>query len=106
MTRPTLIDLNPIKLNYYPFMISLDKCSGSCNVVDNLSTKICVLSKTKDINFIVFHMITRINEAKTLDTNISCDCKCKFSSKTCNPNQKWNTDKCQCECCTCKKDYL
>ena len=43
MVRPTLIDLNPIELKYYPFMISLDKC----NV---LSPKICVLKKTKDIN--------------------------------------------------------
>ena len=33
MIRPTLIDLNPIELNYYPFMISLDKYSGSCNFV-------------------------------------------------------------------------
>ena len=28
MIRPTRIDLNPIELNIYPFMISLDKCSG------------------------------------------------------------------------------
>ena len=42
MVRPTGIDLNPVELNYYPFMISLDKCSGSCNV---LSPKICVLKK-------------------------------------------------------------
>ena len=26
---PTIIDLNPLELNYYPFMISLDKCTGS-----------------------------------------------------------------------------
>ena len=26
--RPTLIDLNPIELKYYPFMISLEKCTG------------------------------------------------------------------------------
>ena len=38
---PTLIDLNPAELNYYPFMISLDKCSGSFNAVDDLSTTIC-----------------------------------------------------------------
>ena len=25
VTRPTLIDLNPVKFNYYPFMVSLDK---------------------------------------------------------------------------------
>ena len=27
MNRPTLIDLNPAKLNYYPLMFSLDKCN-------------------------------------------------------------------------------
>ena len=32
MIRPTLIDLNPIEPNYYPSMISLDKCNGSCNI--------------------------------------------------------------------------
>ena len=26
MIKPTLIDLNSVKLNYYSFMISLDKC--------------------------------------------------------------------------------
>ena len=32
----------------------------------------------------------------------------EFDSTTCNSNQNWNNDKCQCECkkcCTCKKDY-
>ena len=28
-------------------MISLDKCNGNCNVVDELSTKICVPSKLR-----------------------------------------------------------
>ena len=46
MARPALIDLNPIELNCYSFMISLDKCNGSCNATDDLSTKICA-SKTK-----------------------------------------------------------
>ena len=35
MTRPTVIDLNQHEhnqgLRYYPFMISLDRCIGSCN---------------------------------------------------------------------------
>ena len=35
MIRRTLIDLNPVELNHYLFMISLDKCSGSCNSVDD-----------------------------------------------------------------------
>ena len=38
MIMVTFVDSNSIELNYYLFMISLDKCNGSCNVVDNLST--------------------------------------------------------------------
>ena len=45
MIRPTLIDLNPVEFKYYPLMISLDTCSGTCNV---LSPKICVPKETKD----------------------------------------------------------
>ena len=32
MVRPSLTDLNPVELKYYPFMISLDKCTGIFNV--------------------------------------------------------------------------
>ena len=39
MVRPTLINVNPVGLRYYPFMISLDKCTGSFNV---LFPKICL----------------------------------------------------------------
>ena len=53
-------------------------------------------------------MITNKNKAKTLTKQISCDCKCKFNSTTCNSNQKWNNETYQCECKNyhkCKKDY-
>ena len=33
MIRPSLIDLNPFRLKYYPFMISLDNCNGSYKVL-------------------------------------------------------------------------
>ena len=33
MVRPTLIDMNPVELKYYPFMISINKSTGSCNVL-------------------------------------------------------------------------
>ena len=44
MLRPTLIDSNLVQYKYYPSMLSLDKCNGSCN---NLSPKICVPKKNK-----------------------------------------------------------
>ena len=40
--------------------------------------------------------------------HISCECKWKLNSATCNSKQKWNNKTCQCECKiyrTCKKDY-
>ena len=96
MIRPTLIDSDPIELNYYLFMISLSlyKCNGSCNVADDLSRTIYVACTTKDINVKVYNLITRINEAKTLVKYFSCDCECRSNSKTCNSNLKWN---CQCK---------
>ena len=86
-------------------MISLNKCTGSCNV---LSPKICVPKETKDIYVNVFNMITNKNEAKAMIEHISCDCKCKLNSTTCNSKQTWNIKTCQCEWknyCKCKKDY-
>ena len=96
-TRPFLIDLNPVELKYYPFMITLDKCNGSCNAVDDLSIKICVLNKTKSINVKVFNVTTKLKKAKTFIKHISCNCKSKFDSTTCNSNQKWNNETCQCK---------
>ena len=98
MTRPTPIDLNSIEYNqglcYYPFMTKLDRRNESCNTLDDPSSRICVASKTDDINLNVFNMTTRINGPKTLTKHISCSCKCKFYGRKCNSNQKWSNDKC------------
>ena len=58
MVRPALIDLNPADLKYYPFMISLNKYTGSWNV---LSPKIYVQKETKDINVKAFNMMRNKN---------------------------------------------
>ena len=57
MVRPALIDFNPVELIYYPFMISLGKCNGSCN---DSSPKIYV-PKKKHVNIKVFNMMTNKN---------------------------------------------
>ena len=95
MVRPGLIDFNPVERKYYAFMISLDKCTASCNV---LSPKVYVPKETKDINVKAFNMLTNRNEAKTVTKHIPSDCKCKLNSATCNSNQRWNNKTCQCEC--------
>ena len=61
--EPWIVRSTTMEFDYYPFMVSLGNCSGSCNVANDLSTQTYVLRKTKDLNFIAFNVITRINEA-------------------------------------------
>ena len=88
MVRPTLIDMDPVKLKHCPFMISLNKCSGNRNV---LTPKIYVPKEIKD-------MVSIKTEDKAMTEHISYDSKRKFNSTTCNSNQEWNNKTCQCEC--------
>ena len=92
MIIPTLIGLNPVEFKYYPFMIRLDKCNGSCNVL----SPIISVEEKKDISVKVFTVITN-NEAKAITKYFSCICKCKFDTAICNSNQKWSNKTCQCE---------
>ena len=85
MTQPTLINLHPNEysqeFHYYPFAVKLNRCVESCNVLKDLSNKVCVPNKTEDLNRSVLNMITEINESKTLTKYLSCKCKCKFDGK-------------------------
>ena len=44
--------------------------------------------------------------------HVSCKCECNFDNKKCYSNQKWNNDKCLCECKNpkehrlCEKTYI
>ena len=76
MIRPTLIDLNYLGLKYYPIMISIDKCTGSCNALSPKN----VFHKKQKTNVKALNMITNKNEARAMTKHISCDCKCKFNS--------------------------
>ena len=84
-------------------MISIDKCSESCNI---LSLKIWVPKEARGINIKAFNMITNKNKDKKMRKHISCDRRCKFNSTTCNSSRKLDNKTCQCECKsyrTCKK---
>ena len=54
MTQPTLINLHPDEysqeLQYYPFVVKLDKCVERCNTLNNLSNKVYAPNKTEDLS--------------------------------------------------------
>ena len=97
MIQPTLINLHPIEysqeFHYYPSAVKLDTCVGSCNTLNKISNKVCVLNKAEDLNLSVFNIIAEINESKTLTKHISCERKCRFDGRKCNSDQFWHNDK-------------
>ena len=89
-TQPTLINLQPNEytqgLRYYPFAVNLDRCTGNCNTLNDLSNRICVANKIEDLNLNVFNMIKGVNESKMLTKHVSFEWKCKFDGRKCNSN--------------------
>ena len=87
-----------------------DRCVGSCNSLNDLSNRLCVPNKTKDLNRSVFHMIAGINESKTLIKYTSCECKCKTQNEvqsksgiTVNVSASMKINE---KRYVCKKDYI
>ena len=67
LNRPALADLNaPDGLHYSLFVVTLDRCDGSCNSFNNLYNKINFPNKTKNVRLRIFNMITGINEKKNI----------------------------------------
>ena len=49
----------------FAIKLELDRCFGSCNTINDLSNKVCVPNKTKDLYLRVLNTIAGINELKT-----------------------------------------
>ena len=76
MNQLTVINLHRNEytqgLYHYPFEAILNRCTGSCITLNNLSNKVCVPNKKEDLNWSNFIRITDINESKTLTKHVSC----------------------------------
>ena len=83
---------------FYPFSIKVNKCSGSCNGINDPYAKLCVPDIIKNINVKVFNSISRINETRHIIWHETCECICRLSASVCNSRQRLNEDKYRCEC--------
>ena len=77
MSRPKIMNLNPNESVFYPYSISINKCSGSCNNINNLFAKMCVPDITKNINAKVFNLMSRTSESKQIIWHKTCKCICR-----------------------------
>ena len=42
--------------------------------------------------------MSRTNETRHIKWHETCKCECRLDACVCNNKQRWNYDKCQCEC--------
>ena len=100
MPRPKILDVNEGigEALFYLYNVLVNKCSGSCNTLDNPMSKICVAKIIKNVNIKVYSFLMRLNETRNVLQHESCKCVCKLNSTVCNSKQIWNSDTCRCDC--------
>ena len=96
--RPQIVNVNGDDPVFFPFSIKTSKCSGSCNNINNPHAKLRVPDTAKNLNVKVFNLMSRTNETRHIECHETCKCKCRLDASVCNNKQRWNDDKCICEC--------
>lgn len=67
-----LLDVNFGELHCYSFIISMNRCDESFNIIDDSFGRICVPNKIEEVNLKLFNIIKWLGESKTLTKHISC----------------------------------
>ena len=68
----------------FPFSIKTNKCSGSCNKINNPFAKLCVPEVVKNLNVKVFNLMSRTNETRHMKWHETCECECRLNARVCN----------------------
>ena len=108
MPRPKIRDVNKGvgEALFYPYSVLVNKCSGSCDTLDDPMPRLCIPNIIKNINMKV---LMRLNETRNVLWHECCKCVCRLNSSVCNSKQIWNSDTCRCDCfagiINCDKEY-
>ena len=68
MPRPKILDVNERvgEALFYPYNVQVNKCSGSCNTLDDPLARICVPIIIKNVNMKVYNFLMRLNETRNV----------------------------------------
>ena len=115
ISRPKILHVNEVvgEALFYPYNVLVNKCSRSCDTINNLMAKLCVPGIAKRVNMQVYNFLMRLNETRSVLWQESCKSLCKLNSSVCNNKQIWNSDTCKCDCnedfasiINCTKGYM
>ena len=87
-TRTKIININNNERVFYPFSIKANKCSGSCNDINDPYAKLRVPDVVQNINVKVFNLMSFTNQTKHIEWHKTCKCKCRLDSIVCKNQQK------------------
>ena len=60
--------------------------------------KNCVPDIKKKLNVKVSNLMSRTNKTRFRKWHVKFECKCRLYTIVCNNKQRWNKNKCRCEC--------
>ena len=83
---------------FYPFSVKVNKCNGSCNNINDPYATLCVPDIVKNIKCQSVQFDVWSNQKRHIEQHETCKCKHRLDSSVCNNKQRWNEDKCRCEC--------
>ena len=100
MPRPKIFDVNEGvgEALFYPYNVLVNKCSGSCDTINNPIATLCVPDIIKRVNMYVYNFLVMLNKTRSVLWHESCKYVCKLNLPVCNNKQIWNSDTCRCDC--------
>ena len=93
-----IININSNQLPFYPYSVNIKECSGSCNIITDPYAKLCAPDVVKNINTKVFNLVSRTNETGHIEWHETSKCECRLDVSASNNKERWDNDKCRCEC--------
>ena len=78
--RPEIINFNSNEPSFYPQNIFVNKCSASCNNINDPYAKSCVPEIVKNKNIKAFNLMSRSNETRHIDCHGTCKRRCRLDA--------------------------
>ena len=96
--RPEIVNINSNNPIFYSSCVTINRCNGNCNNINDPYGRICVPDTVKYLNVKAFNLMSKINETRSIKWHETCKCICRLNKIICNNKQKWNKGKCRCDC--------
>ena len=79
------------------FLIALKQVNAVVVVtISIIHSQNCVPDVVKNLNVKVLNLVSGTNETRCTEWHETCKCKSRFEHRACK--QRWNDNKCRCEC--------